>query len=65
VSDIYAPLSGKVLKVNDPLGDSPEMLNDDCYDEGWLVQIELSKPKELEEMMTADAYEKYLAEQAD
>lgn len=64
VSDIYAPLSGKVVKVNDPLRDSPEMLNEDCYDEGWIVVLELSKPAELEQLMTATEYEQYLREQA-
>ena len=63
VSDIYAPLSGKVVKVNDPLRDSPEILNEDCYDEGWMVQIELSNEKELDALMTASAYEQYLREQ--
>lgn len=63
VSDIYSPLSGKILKVNDPLRDSPETLNEDCYDEGWLVQIELSEPKELEKLMAANDYEGYLKDQ--
>lgn len=65
VSDIFAPLSGKVLKVNDPLGDEPETVNEDPYDEGWMAQIELSDPKELEGLMTAKDYEEYLKEQAE
>lgn len=60
VSDLFAPLSGKVLKVNSPLGDSPEYLNDDPYDEGWMVQIELSKPDELKELMDAKAYDDHV-----
>jgi glycine cleavage system H protein len=63
VSSIYSPVSGTVVKVNDPLADSPEMLNEDCYDEGWLVQIEMSDPGELDQLMTADKYEKYLEQQ--
>ena len=63
VSDVFTPVSGKVVKVNDPLSDEPEMLNDDCYDEGWFVQIEMSNPKELDELMAAEQYEKYLKEQ--
>ena len=63
VSDIYAPISGTVLKVNAPLGDSPEMLNEDCYDEGWIAQLEMSSPAEVEKLMTAAEYAKYLAEQ--
>lgn len=63
VSDIYAPVSGKVVKVNAPLADSPEMLNEDCYDEGWIAQLEMSSPAEVEKLMTAAEYAKYLAEQ--
>lgn len=64
VSDIYAPLSGKVVKVNDPCRDSPEMLNEDCYDEGWLVELEFSDANEFKDLMTAKAYEQYLRDQA-
>lgn len=63
VSDIYAPLSGKVVKVNDPLSDAPETLNDDCYDEGWIVELELSSPEEVDQLMTAEEYGKYVSEQ--
>jgi glycine cleavage system H protein len=64
VSDIYAPLSGKVTKVNDPARDSPETLNEDCYDEGWLVEIEFNDVSEFKELMTAKAYEQYIRDQA-
>lgn len=60
VSDIYAPLSGKITKVNSPLNDSPQILNEDCYDEGWIVEMELTNDKELAELMTVDEYEIYL-----
>lgn len=63
VSDVYAPLSGKIVKVNTPLADSPEYLNDEPYDEGWMVQIELSNPKELDGLMTAAQYQEYLREE--
>jgi glycine cleavage system H protein len=63
VSDLFAPVSGKVSKVNDPLSNSPESVNEDCYDEGWMIQVELSDPKELESLMTAQQYEEYLKEQ--
>ncbi|MSP62277.1 MAG: glycine cleavage system protein GcvH [Myxococcales bacterium] len=63
VSDLFAPCTGKVVKVNDPLGDSPEYVNEDCYDEGWMVIVELSKPEELDGLMTAAQYEEYLKEQ--
>lgn len=63
VSDLFAPCSGKVVKVNDPLADAPEAVNEDCYDEGWMIQVELSDAKELEGLMNAAQYEEYLKEQ--
>ena len=63
VSDIYSPVSGKIAKVNTPLTDSPEYLSDEPYDDGWMVQIELSNPAELDELMDAAAYEAFLREQ--
>jgi glycine cleavage system H protein len=63
VSDLFAPVTGKVVKVNTPLGDSPEYVNEDCYDEGWMIQVEMANPKELEALMSAKDYEAYLKEQ--
>jgi glycine cleavage system H protein len=63
VSDLFAPCTGKVVKVNSPLGDSPEMVNEDCYDEGWMVQVELKDAKELDGLMSSSEYEAYLKEQ--
>jgi glycine cleavage system H protein len=62
VSDVYSPVTGKVVKVNSPLQDSPEYVNEDPYDGGWLIQIEMSKPEELKELMSAAAYEEFLKE---
>jgi glycine cleavage system H protein len=62
VSDVYAPVSGKVLKVNSPLQDSPEYVNEDPYDGGWMAQIEVSNPDELKGLMNAAAYEEFLKE---
>jgi glycine cleavage system H protein len=62
VSDLFSPLSGKVVKVNDPLSDTPETVNEDCYDEGWMIQVEVSNPKDLEALMSAEQYEEYLKE---
>jgi glycine cleavage system H protein len=56
VSDIYAPVSGKVVKVNDVLENSPEYLNQDPYDEGWMVQVELSDKGELKDLLDPKAY---------
>lgn len=63
VSDIYSPVSGTVLKINDPLQDEPGMINEDCYDDGWIAQIELSDPAEVEGLMSSEQYEEYLNEQ--
>ena len=63
VSDLYAPLSGKIVKVNTPLGDSPEYLSDDPYDEGWMIQVEMSNPSELDGLMSAADYAKFIKEQ--
>ena len=60
VSDLFAPCSGKVIKVNDPLGDTPETVNEDCYDEGWMIQVELSE--DVADLMSASQYEEYLKE---
>jgi glycine cleavage system H protein len=63
VSELFAPLSGKVVEVNDPLSDAPETINDDPYEEGWMIAIEPADPKELEELMDAKAYQAFVEEQ--
>ena len=65
VSDLFAPLSGKVVKVNSPLGDSPEYVNEDPYDEGWMIQIAVSDAGELDHLMDAEAYQAFLQEQGE
>jgi len=65
VSDLFAPLTGKVLKVNTPLGDSPEYVNEDPYDQGWLIQIEIASPAEVEKLMQPAAYAAFIRENAD
>jgi len=65
VSDLFAPLSGKVLKVNSQLGDSPEYVNEDPYDKGWMIQIVLSSPDETKGLMDAETYQAFLREQAE
>lgn len=61
-SDIYAPVGGVVKAINEALVDSPELVNDDCYGEGWLFSIEPSDPRELEELLSASSYEASIAE---
>lgn len=63
VSDLFAPVSGKVVKVNTPLNDTPEAVNEDPYDDGWLIEIEMSDVKQADELMTPEQYREFLAEQ--
>jgi glycine cleavage system H protein len=63
VSDIYAPVSVKVLEVNDDLPDNPEMVNEDPYGDGWMIKIEMNDPDELQDLMSAAEYEAYVAEE--
>ena len=60
VSDVYAPLSGEVTEVNENLGDSPEAINDDPYEGGWLVKVKLSDTSEVDGLLEVDAYRKLL-----
>jgi glycine cleavage system H protein len=57
VSDVIAPLSGEVVEVNEALTNSPELVNEDPYGEGWLVKVRLSDPSEADELMDHETYE--------
>ncbi|HEV3319015.1 MAG TPA: glycine cleavage system protein GcvH [Solirubrobacteraceae bacterium] len=56
VSDVVAPLSGEIVAVNEALQDSPQLINEDAYGEGWMVRIALSDPGERDALMDANAY---------
>ena len=56
VSDIYAPVSGSVVAVNDALADSPQLLNDDPYGEGWICELELDDAGQVDGLLDAAAY---------
>ena len=56
VSDLYAPVSGTVTAVNDELTDEPELVNDDPFGDGWLIEVELSDPSERDDLLSADEY---------
>lgn len=60
VSDIYSPVSGAVLAINQALADAPEMLNRDPHGEAWLVKLKLLNPEETQQLMSAEDYEKYV-----
>lgn len=57
VSELYAPISGKVLEVNEELEDSPELVNESPYEEAWMIVVEPSNASELDVLMTAEAYD--------
>ncbi len=59
-SDIYAPLSGKVVKINEVLKNSPEVINQSPYEKGWFAVIEIKDTKEKEKLMPSSDYKKYL-----
>ena len=61
VSDVVAPLSGEVTEVNEALKDSPEMVNEDPYGEGWLVKVKLSDTSEIDGLMDAESYRSSLS----
>lgn len=60
VSDVYSPVSGEVLGVNENLNDSPEILNHDPHGEGWIIRLRLKNKADLEALMTAADYERFL-----
>ncbi len=60
VSDVYAPISGKVVEVNDELPKTPEIVNQDCYGDGWMVRMELDGAAELDEMISAADYQQHI-----
>jgi glycine cleavage system H protein len=63
-SDLFMPVAGDVIGVNEDLVDAPETLNSDPYEAGWLIRIKMSEPDKVNELMDAAAYEKYCAERS-
>jgi len=61
VSDVFAPLSGEIIEVNEALGDSPENINSDPYGEGWMVKVRLSDTGEVDDLLDVDAYKNLLS----
>lgn len=62
VSDIYSPLTGTVVTVNTGLPNTPETVNEEPYGDGWMIRVEMSDPEELNDLMTAAEYEKFIEE---
>ena len=61
VSDVFAPLSGEIVEVNEALADTPETVNADPYGEGWMVKVKLSDPSEVESLLDVAAYKELLS----
>ena len=56
VSPLYMPVTGKIVEINSELKDHPELVNDDCYDEGWIIRFEIINTDEQDNLLDADAY---------
>lgn len=61
VADLFSPVSGEVIEINESIQDEPEKVNQDAYGAGWMVKITLSNPDELSQLMDATAYEKHIS----
>jgi len=62
VSDLFMPISGEVVAVNGRLQSEPELVNQDCYGEGWMLKVKVANTKELDHSLTADAYKEFVVE---
>jgi glycine cleavage system H protein len=62
VSEVYAPLSGEITEVNEKIADTPELLNEDPYGDGWMVKVKLSDPTETDQLLDVEAYRKLLSD---
>jgi glycine cleavage system H protein len=65
VADLYSPISGEVVEVNENLAERPELVNASCYGEGWMLTFETSDADELNSLLSAEAYRKYVEERGD
>ena len=60
VTSLFMPMSGRIMAVNTELKDSPELINEECYDEGWMIRVELSNQDESAELFSPENYEEFL-----
>jgi len=63
VAEVFTPVAGEIVEVNEVLADDPAALNDDPHGDGWLVRVKFSSSKDIEELMTAEEYEAFVTEQ--
>jgi glycine cleavage system H protein len=61
LSDLFAPVGGKIVRINEKLENTPELVNQDCYDGAWMVGIALSDPSELDKLLDADTYSTFVS----
>jgi glycine cleavage system H protein len=64
VSDIYAPVSGEVVEINEDLPDAPEVINTSPYEDGWMIKIKVADPAEIKDLLDAEAYQEFVNEEA-
>ncbi len=64
VSELFAPLSGEVIEINEDLAEKPELVNSDPYGDGWMMKVRISDDSELDELMSASEYDEYVAKEA-
>lgn len=62
VSELYAPVSGSVVRVNEELDDTPETINENPYEAGWLIEVEIANPEELESLLNEGEYKAFISE---
>ena len=60
VSELFAPVSGEVVEINEALAEKPELVNTDPYGDGWMIKIRMSDPTELDDLMSAEEYDEYI-----
>ncbi len=63
VVDLISPVTGEVIAINEALLDAPDIINEDPYDEGWIIKVKLSDPEELDELLTPDEYDEIAAQE--
>lgn len=64
VSELFAPVTGEVIEVNEALADKPELVNTDPYGDGWMVRVRLSSPDDVDALMNAEEYEEYVEKES-
>jgi glycine cleavage system H protein len=64
VSEVFCPVAGEILEVNDVLSESPQLVNDDCYGDGWFIKLKITDAAELKNLLNHEEYAKFVAEES-